>query len=593
MENNQQIQMPVFGKSSGSAPSQSEWGEDPGADFDVEMLAEYLLEDPATFDASGQLSFDFKIDNGGSGVVSPENSEDGAQPPLADAPKAIPNPLGATASTVPARATPSAPAPAVYAQAAPAPTPIAPKQAIPAPAPAMAPAPYGNAPAPVPLHMYQATLAAAASQTTAAAQRASQPAGGLIYHQHAPGPASANAASAAAAASNKRRRTESAQLAPAAMTPVAPMPPFQPTLARAPPGPTAHVQVPGIVSHPNAPMLAVASGQPHALMMNHAAAAAAASLQLSGQQLAAAAAQAMQAQAAGTGGRGGRRKSQAQIDRRRERNRILARRTRLRKKFFFEALQKEVMDLQKENVKLKEIVRSSLEEEHSKKILNECDAMEKMPPSVLEAIGEVESFESKDFNFVRSIQNSQHAFIITDPSLPDNPIVFCSDDFCEVTGYAREKVLGRNCRFLQGELTCKEKLKKVKTAVAEGDDVSVTFVNYTADGTAFWNKLFIAALRDAQSHIVNFIGVIVKVASPAPDDPEHGRVLEPESASDSVEGDATNTTEQQSKPVIQENQPAEQVVSTASLMPTATAVPNSSSTPAAPSVVNAAGAQAK
>jgi len=35
-------------------------------------------------------------------------------------------------------------------------------------------------------------------------------------------------------------------------------------------------------------------------------------------------------------------KTKAQVDRRRERNRILARRTRLRKKFFFESLQKQV-----------------------------------------------------------------------------------------------------------------------------------------------------------------------------------------------------------------------------------------------------------
>ena len=46
-------------------------------------------------------------------------------------------------------------------------------------------------------------------------------------------------------------------------------------------------------------------------------------------------------------------KSQAQVDRRRERNRILARRTRLRKKFFFESLQKDVADLQRENAALK------------------------------------------------------------------------------------------------------------------------------------------------------------------------------------------------------------------------------------------------
>lgn len=57
--------MPMFGKASaqnGAANvSQSDWGDpSAAADFDVEMLAEYLLEDPATFGTNGNLSFDFK-----------------------------------------------------------------------------------------------------------------------------------------------------------------------------------------------------------------------------------------------------------------------------------------------------------------------------------------------------------------------------------------------------------------------------------------------------------------------------------------------------------------------------------------------------
>lgn len=221
----------------------------------------------------------------------------------------------------------------------------------------------------------------------------------------------------------------------------------------------------------------------------------------------------------------GRKKSQAQIDRRRERNRILARRTRLRKKFFFESLQKEVVDLQRENSALKDIVRSQLKEGGSR-ILEECDASEKLPEAVIEACGEHASdMGQQDFNLVRSIQQSQHSFMITDPSLQDNPIVFASDDFLSLTGYAREDVLGRNCRFLQGTETSQEKVQEIRKGLATGNDVSVTLVNYTAEGTPFWNKLFIAALRDAQDNIVNFIGVVVKVTSPELDDPEYGKKL--------------------------------------------------------------------
>lgn len=241
---------------------------------------------------------------------------------------------------------------------------------------------------------------------------------------------------------------------------------------------------------------------------------------INGQQLAEAAAQAMQQ---GRGGRKG--KSQAQIDRRRERNRILARRTRLRKKFFFESLQKEVMDLQRENLQLKEVVKQNMEGEEGRKILEACKATDKLPPAVLEACGEHNSMESKDFNLVRSIQASQHCFIITDPSLTDNPIVFASDDFLKLTGYSREQVLGRNCRFLQGTDTNKESVEAIRKGLSNGEDVSVTIINYTADGTPFWNKLFIAALRDAQNNIVNFIGVSVKVEGPEPGHPEHGKPL--------------------------------------------------------------------
>merc|ERR1712174_91920 len=127
-------------------------------------------------------------------------------------------------------------------------------------------------------------------------------------------------------------------------------------------------------------------------------------------------------------------------------------------------------------------------------------------------------------------------------SLQDNPIVYASNDFLTLTGYQREDVLGRNCRFLQGTETSPQKVEKVRKAVSLGEDTTVTMINYTADGTAFWNKLFIAALRDAQNNIVNFIGVIVKVASPEPGDPDFGKPLGLESESkEQSGGDADGT----------------------------------------------------
>lgn len=219
--------------------------------------------------------------------------------------------------------------------------------------------------------------------------------------------------------------------------------------------------------------------------------------------------------------RSGRQKSQAQIDRRRERNRILARRTRLRKKFFFESLQKEVTDLQKENFALKEIVRTRFEKKLSESTLKECKANEELPQVVLEHCGDPSALNKGDFNLMASVKQSQQSFVITDPSLQDNPIVYASDGFLDLTGYSRDQVLGRNCRFLQGTDTDPAKVAEIRKALQHGDDASVTFLNYCADGTPFWNKLFIAALRDAQNNIVNYIGVSVKVAGDHEYDSSH------------------------------------------------------------------------
>ena len=40
-------------------------------------------------------------------------------------------------------------------------------------------------------------------------------------------------------------------------------------------------------------------------------------------------------------------------------------------------------------------------------------------------------------------------FVVSDPSQDDTPIVFASKSFLALTGYKRDEVEGRNCRFLQ------------------------------------------------------------------------------------------------------------------------------------------------
>nr|AML77299.1 putative LOV domain-containing protein [Mesotaenium caldariorum] len=106
-----------------------------------------------------------------------------------------------------------------------------------------------------------------------------------------------------------------------------------------------------------------------------------------------------------------------------------------------------------------------------------------------------------------TLERIQKNFVITDPRLPDNPIIFASDDFLELTEYTREEILGRNCRFLQGKDTNTETVAKIKHAIDNHLDITVQLLNYTKTGRPFWNLFHLQAVRDSKGDLQYFIGV--------------------------------------------------------------------------------------
>jgi PAS domain S-box-containing protein len=80
--------------------------------------------------------------------------------------------------------------------------------------------------------------------------------------------------------------------------------------------------------------------------------------------------------------------------------------------------------------------------------------------------------------------------------------------FARLTGYAREEVLGRNCRFLQGPDTDPGAARRLGVAIAHGRDTSETLLNYRRDGEPFWNNLSLAAVHDASGVLTHFVGIL-------------------------------------------------------------------------------------
>ncbi|GAB4820055.1 hypothetical protein N2152v2_007101 [Parachlorella kessleri] len=110
-----------------------------------------------------------------------------------------------------------------------------------------------------------------------------------------------------------------------------------------------------------------------------------------------------------------------------------------------------------------------------------------------------------------TVERIQSNFVIADPTLPDCPIVFASDPFLKLSGYRREEVLGRNCRFLQGRDSDRATVAELKAAIRAGRECTVRLLNYTKQGRPFWNMLTVAPIKDVEGRPRFLVGVQVDV----------------------------------------------------------------------------------
>lgn len=115
---------------------------------------------------------------------------------------------------------------------------------------------------------------------------------------------------------------------------------------------------------------------------------------------------------------------------------------------------------------------------------------------------------------VDSIRLSPIATVITDPRQPDNPIVEANPAFTALTGYAREEIVGRNCRFLAGNATDAAARRQLREAVQENRPALVEVVNYRKDGSAFRNAVMIAPVFGEDGEVILFLGSQMDMGGP-------------------------------------------------------------------------------
>ncbi|GAA0867298.1 hypothetical protein GCM10009115_34650 [Sphingopyxis soli] len=109
------------------------------------------------------------------------------------------------------------------------------------------------------------------------------------------------------------------------------------------------------------------------------------------------------------------------------------------------------------------------------------------------------------------IAASPIAAVISDPRLPDNPIVECNAAFAALTGYAREEIIGRNCRFLTGPGTEPELTETLRASIRARRPALVDILNYRKDGSPFRNAVLVAPIFGVTGKLEYFLGSQMEV----------------------------------------------------------------------------------
>jgi PAS domain S-box-containing protein len=114
--------------------------------------------------------------------------------------------------------------------------------------------------------------------------------------------------------------------------------------------------------------------------------------------------------------------------------------------------------------------------------------------------------EGRELRDMLDRDETEMSVVISNPALPDNPMIFVTEEFERQTGYSSEEAIGRNCRFLQGPGTDPNAVEAIRHALRAQTRFTIDILNYRKDGAPFLNRLRIRPLFDEQGRLLYYVG---------------------------------------------------------------------------------------
>ena len=108
--------------------------------------------------------------------------------------------------------------------------------------------------------------------------------------------------------------------------------------------------------------------------------------------------------------------------------------------------------------------------------------------------------------FKQVVENISYGVSITQAN-DTNKLLYVNKSFEMITGYSKDEVIGRNCKFLQNDDTEQEAIKSLRKALKKKEKIQVELRNYKKNGTLFYNLISISPVYDERQNITHFVGI--------------------------------------------------------------------------------------